>query len=88
MAKVVCEKRVNGEQRLVVVTTPGGGNQGLYVKSIVGAGNPFWLWPSIPSGTVIGCDFTNAPVCTDDPSQNNALIAAITVAPEDVLTYL
>lgn len=86
MAKVIFEKVINGETRLINATTPAG-NQGSYVKMLVGAGNKFWWWPSIPSGTLIGCDFTDAPTCTDDPVANNALISAITTDPADVLTF-
>lgn len=86
MAKVIFEKEINGETRLISATTPAG-NQGLYVKVLVGAGNKFWWWPSIPAGQLVGCDFTDAPTCTADPTTNNALIAGITAAPEDVLTW-
>lgn len=85
--KVVCEKTINGVTGVYAITTPTYGDQGYFLKSVVGAGNPFWAWPSIPSGHVIGADFTGAPICTDDSVTNNALIAGITVAPEDVLVY-
>lgn len=83
MAKVICEKTINGVSRVVNATTPMG-NQGEYVISLVGPGNPFWLWPSIPSGRVIGASFEGAPICTDDPDQNNILIAQITAQPTDL----
>lgn len=64
------------------------GNQGRYAKAIAGVGNPFRLWPSIPNqADVIACDFANAPIVDTDPTVNNQRIAAITVTPEDVLTY-
>ena len=84
--KLVCNKTLNGVEILAVVTTANG-NQGQYVKAIAGVGNPFWIWPSIPAGQVIACDFTNAPIVNSDPAVNNALIAAITATPEEVLTY-
>ena len=87
--KVVCEKTISGVTQLVVATTPTG-NQGLYVKSIVGVGNPYWLWASIsvpPGQKVVGCDFTAAPICSSDVAVNNADIAAITTTPDEVLTY-
>lgn len=90
MAKVLYEKQIivdgNPETRLFNVTTPAG-NQGSYVKALVAVGNKFWWFASIPAGQVIGCDFTNAPTATADASANNALIAAITAQPGDVLTY-
>lgn len=86
MAKVIYEKVINGETRLINATTPAG-NQGSYVKVLVGVGNKFWWWPSIPTGTLIACDFTDAPECSADPVVNSALIAAISVDPADVLTF-
>jgi hypothetical protein len=84
--KLVCNKTLNGVTFLAVVTTANG-NQGLYVKAIAGVGNPYWIWPSIPAGTVIAADFTNAPIVDTDPAVNNVNIAAITALPADVLTY-
>jgi hypothetical protein len=84
--KLFCEKVVNGETILINATTPAG-NQGLFVRSIAGAGNAFWMWASVPAGQVVGCNFTDAPICTADPVVNNALIAAITATPEEKLTY-
>lgn len=84
--KLVCEKPVNGVDTLMVITTAQG-NQGLYVKILVPAGKPYWIWDSVPPGDVIGCDFTGAPIVSSDVAVNNANIAAITAEPEDVLTY-
>lgn len=85
--KLVCNKTLNGVTFLAIVTTANG-NQGLYVKSIAGVGNPYWLFPSIANQkNVIGCDFTNAPIVDADPAVNNANIAAITATPEDVLVW-
>lgn len=88
MPKLICEKTVNGVTAVRNITTPATGNQGAYVKTIVGVGNPFWFWPSIPAGVVVGADFTNAPICSDDVAANNAAIANITAEPADVLIYL
>jgi len=89
MAKVFFEKEVmrNGVMTLTLfnVTTPAG-DQGTYVTSLC-KGLPFWWFSSIPSGKVIACDFTNAPVAANTASANNALIAGITETPADVLTY-
>lgn len=89
--RVICMKTVmvGGvlTEVLANVTTPSTGNQGAYVASIVGAGNPFWAWPTIPSGRVIAADFTDAPIASADPAENLLLIAAITANPDDVLTY-
>lgn len=84
--KLVCNITYGGVTSLRVVTTANG-NQGLYVKAIAGVGNPYWIWPTVPAGTVIAADFTNAPIVDADPIVNNQRIAAITAAPEDVLTY-
>lgn len=87
MPKLICNKTVNGVDAVRNITTPATGNQGAYVKTIVGVGNPFWFFPSIPAGVIIGADFADAPICSDDPAVNNAAIASISVAPEDVLIY-
>lgn len=86
VAKIICEKTINGVTAVRNITTPTG-NQGSYVKTIVGVGNPFWWFSTIPSGTLIGADFTNAPICTADATQNNTLISQISVQPEDVLIF-
>lgn len=89
--KLVCEKEINGVTAVRVITTPILGNQGVYVRTLVGVGNPFWIWATIPSGTVIGADFTDAPICSSDAAVNNAAIADIAAngpAPADVLTYV
>ena len=85
--KLICNKEILGQTAVRSFTTPNTGNQGSYVKTIVGVGNPFWMWPSVPAGKIIGADFTDAPICSDDVNVNNQLIAAITVLPEDVLVY-
>lgn len=79
---------INGvmTETLLNVTTAAG-NQGAIVKQIVPAGNPFWWFASIPAGKVIAADFTDAPIRSDNVDTNNASIAAITVTPEEVLTY-
>lgn len=90
--KVVCEKTIGGVTQLVSITTPAG-NQGAYVSSLVPQGNPFWLWPTIPAGKVIGADFTGAPIASSAATsaqraiENNAAIAEITAEPGDVLTF-
>lgn len=86
MPKLIFEKTVNGTVYLVNATTPAG-NQGQFALSMVKEGNPFWWFPSVPAGKVIGCDFTNAPICAGTAAANNTLIAGITTQPEDVLTY-
>lgn len=86
MGKLICEKVINGETTLLNVTTAAG-VVGALVKTTPGVGKPFWYWASIPTGKVIAADFTNAPIATNDTATNNALAAAITALPEDVLTY-
>jgi hypothetical protein len=84
--KIVNIGKVDGVDTLMVRTTPAG-NQGLFVKILVPEGDPYWLWPTIPSGQVIAADFTGAPLASMDVAVNNANIAAITEDPADVLTY-
>lgn len=91
MPKLVCFKVIAGVDALRVFTTVSG-PQGAIIKQIVGVGNPYWIWNSIPSGTVIAADFTDAPIASSDVSVNNANAAPLladppSVDPEDVLTY-
>lgn len=91
MPKLVCEKTIAGVTAVRVFTTVSG-PQGAIIKQIAGVGNPFWIWNSIPSGTVIGADFTDAPIASDDVATNNALAAPLlasppSVNPQDVLYY-
>jgi hypothetical protein len=87
MGKLICEITLNGEDTLVSLTTAPNVNLGSFVKIKPGIGKPFWYWPSIPSGQIVACDFTNAPVVVSDVATNNANIDAITAEPGDVLTY-
>lgn len=91
MAKVLFVKTVLIDgvptETLFAPTTPAG-NQGLYVRSMAGVGNKFWWFASIPAGQIASCDFTDAPTVSSDVAANNAAIAAITVSPTDVITYV
>lgn len=83
----VCIKNIGGVDKVVVFTTANG-DQGKFTRLIVGVGNPFWLWNSIPAASkVIGADFTDAPIVSTDDVVNNASITGITVTPADVLTW-
>lgn len=86
MGKMICEQNINGEDVLRNITTAAGVAPVL-AKTVPGVGKPFWYWPTIPAGTVVGCDFTEAPIATNDTATNAALIAAITKTPAEVLTY-
>ena len=86
MSKVICEDVLNNEHIIRSYTTVAGG-AAAFVKIKPGVGKPFWCWPSVPPGTIIGADFTNAPVATDNTATNQSLIDAITAQPEDVLVY-
>jgi hypothetical protein len=86
MGKIVCEITLNGEQVLKSVTTLQG-TAPYCVRTTPGVGKPFWYWASIPAGTIVACDFTNAPIASSNVQENAAAIAAITVKPEDVLIY-
>ena len=92
--KLICEKTIAGVTAVRSFTTPSTGDQGSYVKTIAGVGNPFFMWPSIPPGTLIGADFTDAPICNTSASVNNAAIAAMAypggsapINPSDVLVF-
>jgi hypothetical protein len=87
MAKLICEEQVNGETVIRSWTTPNLTAAAILAKSHPGVGNPFWVWPSVPSGTIIGVDFTDAPIATNDQTTNLSLINAITATPEEKLTY-
>lgn len=91
MPKLICEKTIAGVTAVRVFTTVSG-PQGAIIKQIVGVGNPYWIWNSIPAGTVIGADFTNAPIASSDISVNNDNAAPLladppSVDPGDVLVY-
>jgi hypothetical protein len=86
MAKVICEEIVGGEAVIRSYTTASG-TAAAFVKVRPGAGHPFWCWSSVPAGTIIGCDFTNAPIATSSTATNQGLIDTITAVPEDVLVY-
>ena len=86
MGKLICEKVVNGETMLLNVTTAAGVVPTL-LKATPGVGKPFWYWPSIPAGTLLAADFTNAPTVSSDKAVNQAAMDAIEVEPADVLTY-
>ena len=87
MGKLVCEVNYGGEDTIRVLTTAAAANIGQFVKVVPGIGKPFWYWDSIPAGTVIAADFTNAPVVTSSTTTNNDNIEAITAEPSEVLTY-
>lgn len=96
--KVVAEKTVFGQTMIASITTASG-DQGARVLQVVGAGKPFWAWPSLPPGRVIGADFDfgtgfswgdGAPKCATTAAENNLILAelaSIGPAPEDVLTW-
>lgn len=96
--RLIYYKTINGVQYLAnAATAPG--DPGLRVKQMVGVGNQFWSWPSIPAGKVVGVDFAfgtgyswgdGAPICSSDPAVNNAILAELATSgpsPAEVLTY-
>lgn len=95
--KIICERTVFGQTVLANIATASG-DQGLRVLQMVKPGNPFWAWPTIPLGKVIGADFefgtfswgTGAPKCAATAAENNAILEELATAgpsPEQVLTY-
>lgn len=85
--KLVCEIKISGVDTLVALTTAPNIDLGAFVKVKPGVGKPFYVWNSIPQPNPTSCDFSNAPIVSSDTAVNNAAIGAITVAPEDVLTW-
>ena len=81
--KLVCEKTIGGVTAVRVFTTVGG-PQGAIIKRIVGVGNPYWIWNSIPLGTVIGAAFTNAPIADADIGVNDMNAAPLLASPPSV----
>lgn len=86
MGKLICEKTIGGEVTLLSITTAAG-VAGTLVKTTPGVGKPYWYWPSIPAGTILAADFTDAPIATADKATNDANMLAITKTPADVLTF-
>jgi len=86
MAKLICSKIMMGEDTLLNLTTVYGAVPTL-IKVTPGIGKPFWYWPAIAGLKLVACDFTGAPISTDDPVVNKALMDAITVKWEDVLIF-
>lgn len=92
MPKLICVKTIGGVEALRVFTTVSG-SQGAIIKQIVPIGTPYWIFNSIPAGTVIAADFTDAPIASTDIAVNNANAAPLlatppSVDPATVLTYL
>jgi hypothetical protein len=84
--KVICQETVGGELVMRSYTTTTGG-AAVLVKTHPGPGNPYWAWPTVPSGTIVGADFTDAPIATTVTADNQAAINAITATPEEKLVY-
>jgi len=83
MPKLICEKTIAGVTAVRVLTTVSG-PQGAIIKQIVGPGNPYWIFASIPSGVVIGADFTNAPIASANIAENNAAAEPLLADPPSV----
>lgn len=97
--KVAYEKTLFGNTYSVVATTTSG-DQGQRVVELVKPGNPFWAWPSLPSGYGMisainfgwGENFSwgaGAPICPQTAAEANAILAELAeIGPsvEQVLT--
>lgn len=60
----------------------------MHVKAIPGVGKPFLLFATLPDGNPSGADFSDAPICNNDPAVNQADIDAMLAAPPwDDLVY-
>ncbi|WP_130228259.1 hypothetical protein [Bradyrhizobium sp. Leo121] len=86
MGRLVCFLNALGEDRVRVITTMPGTAPYL-IRNILSDGKPYWYWETIPLGTVVGADFSNAPLGTANIQINQQNINAIRVKPEDVLIY-
>lgn len=84
---IICYMKVNGVDTLAKLLVASNADPGLAVKIRPGVGKEYWAFSSLPTGTLVSADFTGAPIVDADVSVNNANIAAITVNPEDVLTF-
>jgi CO dehydrogenase/acetyl-CoA synthase delta subunit len=88
--KLVCETNVYGEMVAKVLTTANSMDQGKLVITKPGVGKPFFMFNSLPfpDRNLITADFTDAPLVTDDPVENNRLIQQMLGNPPvDNLTY-
>lgn len=49
-------------------------NMGQYVISVVGVGNPYWTFETLPSAILladqIGADYTGASICSSNTAEN------------------
>lgn len=93
MGKLIYETIRNGETVNTMITTNPSANIGQGVITRPGVGKPFWFFPSVPTNPnpltmVMAVDYTLAPIVDADAVVNNANIAAITVAAEDVISYV
>ena len=89
--KLVCEILISGVEQVKVLTTANNIDLGAFVKNIKpGVGKPFFVFNSIPAGTVVAADFSTAPIVSSDVAANNAAIADMLANPPDpneVLVY-
>ena len=86
--KLVCEIKIGGVDTLAALTTAPNLDIPAFLKVKPGVGKPYFVWNSIPYPNPSTCDFTNAPIVSSDVAVNAANIAAITIEPEDVLTWV
>ncbi len=87
--QIICYKQIQGQTVLAKITTVVA-DPGYLIRQLVGVGKPYWAWPSVPVGKVIGADFTNAPIASANIAENNAAYQNIInngPTPEDVLVY-
>ncbi|HVL74229.1 MAG TPA: hypothetical protein VM434_20335 [Beijerinckiaceae bacterium] len=85
--KMVCE--VKGAARVVTTVSNDPAVLGSQVRQVPGVGQPFWMWLTLPAGTLMGADFTGAPVVSSDAAVNAAAIQAMLDSPpsQDVLIW-
>lgn len=60
-------------------------DMGPYIISLVGVGNPYWAFQSLPndilSADTLGADFSGAPVGSDDEQTNRNNVAGLYASP-------
>jgi len=66
---------VKGEEQTKVVTTVSGLDQNAaFVRTLPGIGKPFYMFNSLPAGSVLGADFEGAPIVSENIAENKAAI--------------
>lgn len=86
--KLICTVKKRGVDTFGVITTADNTDHATFVKNAVGVGKPYLLFATLPDGNPSGADFSDAPICNNDPAVNQAAIDAMLADPPwDALIY-